>query len=314
MDFDGADFWDDHTRYEYWNDIEYDTDGYNDVQPKEKRKKKGIKSSEQVTQKGLKRRAIDSPVSSNKKRKTAAVASALQTLPPVLLVDKEAMEPRKAPTINVARLASYAILPDWRERISNNEEFSIFRSSNSLAVKPTHDIFMEDGEDLMEDEVDLDEEEVEISQDALKRALQQHLGSLGVADLGNIDENQLLKLMEQMISGEDVKDEMLDQLVDGLHDEAEEPQNANNISSWIASQVKTTEEDEEQISVPEETPTHYNSKRRTAADHSSVTAPTEEKPKPSAAPTRGTKRNAESPRSSPRKKSKTQLDKITARG
>jgi hypothetical protein len=307
VDFDGADFWDDHTRYEYWNDIEYDTDGYNDINPKKKRKTRVMKSSELVKPKLLKRRAVDSPVSNHKKRKIAAVTSALKTLPPVMLVKKEAMEAKEAPTIDVSRLPSYAILPDWRDKLSDNQEFSNFRSAGSLAVKPANATCTESDEDLLEDEEDTDDEAVEISQDALKRALQQHLGSLGVANLGNIDEKQLLKLMEQMISGEDVKDEMLDQLVDGIHDEDEEV-DPSNLSGWISSQIKTTEKDEDQLISSEEA-NQVNNRLRSTGDSATAEIST-----PRTAPTRGKKRHAESPNSSPRKKSKNQLDKVAAKG
>jgi len=309
-EFDGADFWDDHTRYEYWNDIEYDTDGYNDVQPKEKRKNKAVKTSDPITPKRLKRHAVDSPVSARKKRKIDEASSAPKTLPPILLVRKEAMEAGEAPTIDVTRLSSYAILPDWRDRFSDNNEFSEFLSSGSLAVKLPHATYLVEEEEEEGDEEGPDDEAgVGISQEALKMALQQHLGSLGVADLGNIDENMLLKLMEQMLSGEDVQDEMLDQIVDGVHDEEEEGQDTKKLSGWISSQVKSTEVDDEEEPLVSEEPARPNKRRRATEE-----AATADVSKPGFTPTRGTKRNAESPRSSPRKKSKNQPDSVTAKG
>lgn len=302
--FAGDDFWDDQSRYEYWNDIEYDTDGYNDHQPTTNEVQKKRKSQTDVSSKGRKRRAANSPVSNLKKRKLDPSVNSYHVLPPVLLLDKKGLEIRDAPTIEVSRLLSCAMLPDWRDKFVNNKEFAPFsEAGHAVQAAAT-----EENEEIPEGNV---EEEAAISADAMKLALQRHLGSLGV-NLGNTDESMLLQMIEKMMAGEADADDLMDQLVDGIHGESDDVKQEDTFAGWVSNQITTKEEEEDEAQASVGALREPENVQPNPSVHSrEASLPISAK---DSKPTRGMKRNAESPKSSPHKKSKYQANQTMSKG
>jgi hypothetical protein len=270
-----------------------------------------------LTTESRKRSGSQSQEPSSKRRKIQSGTSAPQSqLPPILLLKEDALKARNAPTIDVAKLSSHAVLPDWRERFK--PRIVSGRTRNLPVQQPRQ---MKENEHVVEDgEEEYDEEIQSIPMDVLKKALQDHIGSLGL-NMAHVKEDMLLQIAERMIAGDDEGNELLDQLIEGIHGEdeedAEEP--ADSFSQWVSGQVgssKIPDGDHIQPKLDQDTAATKKDEDFINSNHidSKLPSPVEMHSSNSTS-SRGTKRRAESPSVSPRKKkSNRPPDPVSARG
>jgi len=214
-------YWDDQSRFEYWNDIEYDTDGYNDVLSKNaQRTSTSAVKRTSARANTRKRKARDTSLevkSVGKKRKVQdSISAPEEEIPPVLFLKKDRFTCRTAPRVDTKLLPEVAVLPDWRERFAKGK-------MPALQVQPMVNATAVDEDDMEEDEYDDDDADglPDIPKDALQAALQRHLGSLGL-DTANVKQDILLQLAERMMAGDDEGNDLLDELVEGIHGGEEE--------------------------------------------------------------------------------------------
>ena len=155
--------------------------------------------------------------------------------------------------------------------------------------------------------------------DVLKKALQDHLGTLGLS-IENVKEDILLQLAERMISGNDDGNELLDQLVEGIHGEGDEEdeEHVDSFSQWVSGQVGSSKISEGDTIQPKSNPETTEATQNADFNHinhvdSKLPSPIENSQTNSSS-SRGAKRKAESPSVSPRKKkSNRPPDPVSAR-
>lgn len=238
-------------RFEYWNDIDYDSDGNE------------IRTRRADIQDLKRRRSTQLPVtaiSPSKRRKIvpslkrdAKEWQAERDLPAILLVKNRANSHigTIGRHIDAKALKPYALLPDWSTKLKDAQVFSK-KGTVKLAEVPDiiedeEDMFAEgeDGgsgwEDEEEEGQEGEEEEGDIGTmlggldpEALKMALRQNLASIGV-DVNGMDEESLLRFASKMLSGEaeadDIAGELTDELLKGGEEEDEEEEE-NAFASW----------------------------------------------------------------------------------
>jgi hypothetical protein len=256
------------------------------------------------------RRKRNLPVSSEqspkRRRVQVTMPEPLAECPPVLFVQKSAFEVKPAPIVDLTKLQSHAVLPDWRERFNNDSGIGL---SSSLEVQPLaqHEPRVED-----EDEDD-DEAAPELSMDVIKAALQHNLSASGL-DVASIKEEKLLQLVERMMSGQDL-DDLLDDLVEEIHDE-EDDEEADSFTKWVSSKVNASGK----VQSPVQHHSELEAKGIQKADSFIDESPS--RPGPSSperqssnySSSRGAKRKADSPNVTPRKKANRPRDQVSAKG
>ncbi|KAF2673765.1 hypothetical protein BT63DRAFT_166278 [Microthyrium microscopicum] len=282
----GDDDWDDLTRFDFWFDIDYDSDGFQD-KPRRVRKKIGDKTGK-VVRAGAK--------GTSKKRKMpfgAAKASkkakldpkALAMLPPVLFMPTP--KDKDEPIVDVQAMQAYSVLPDWRA-VLDKSEIPIIKAVNSDDLQEMD----------TETKADQNSSEPSVTMLALKMALQAQLSSKGL-DSSVIDEATLLRLATSMMSQDEDADEMLDDLIDDIHGGEEDEQAKDPFAAWVAQAANggAKERHPESFEADEVIHAPISPQNIPRLDPiTSITRPID----PSRA--RGKKRKAESPEASPLKK------------
>ncbi|KAF2032134.1 hypothetical protein EK21DRAFT_45036, partial [Setomelanomma holmii] len=236
-------------RFDYFNDLEYASDGYDDasLQPQSAKELKI----------GAKRKR-GAPSSRSKKRRkttdddaepphTEVVAHA-----PVVWMSQEQRQPKQKVLADNAQ--SYALLKDWRETLADTPSWargpSPEQSPNALPDEahvasaselpsPASEVIDEAAladEDV--EEGDDEEGDLGISQDALMAALQKQLATAG-GPLAGMDPQQLLQFAMRMATdkdaGDDIAGEMAEAMLEG-EDEEDEGNTEENLLSWVAQQ------------------------------------------------------------------------------
>ncbi|KAF1809334.1 hypothetical protein P152DRAFT_516740 [Eremomyces bilateralis CBS 781.70] len=278
--YDGYDSWDELDRFEYFVDIEYDTDGYHDT-PSQKSKSATTRP---------KRKAAEAGLSAQKRRKgrdgsiQASVDESGPRIAPICWVSQR--EQLALPDIrrfSEEESAPFALLKDYRVRFKHVDGFKIqLPPSDPLqenvtpvvarpggqddihAVAGEDDSGDEDGEEREEEEDDDDDEEgirgTAIDQESLKAALSQNLSRLNVG-ANQDDQQMLLELATRMLNGEASSEELAGELAttllgDGTQSEKEGA--ATGLSEWIQQQIGPKamegEEDEDMEGVEESGP------------------------------------------------------------
>jgi len=236
--YDGADEWDEDSRFEYWNDIEYDSDEYNDVETNIKKK-----SSKHSKSSPGKRKAPAISASPSKRRKTqqgrvsSSLASPVAWKPKFKVVDD---------IVAVEQLKSFSIFKDWRERFRHSEGFRTAKSDSDMfdIVEGVAVASMEEAEDEAADE-DEDGTDGGLDPEILKMALRKNLESLGL-DVANINEETLLQVAARMLANEGEADDILGELTEGLLGDEEEENDGDQFSQWVSKQVEKTAKDQTQ--------------------------------------------------------------------
>jgi hypothetical protein len=295
--FEGDDEWDEHSRFEYWADVEYDSDGFNDVDFKRTRSVKPPRSRLPPTTSG-KRKAMDDQGAPAKRLRTEQPTA----LPPI------AWKPRKQDEQDLQASSSakggpksFALLKDWRERFSNIEGFPSASPSgpaneedsgleaNDLGFDDEYDAeeAAEDGED------DLSEEGLEdIDPEILRMALKKKLKEIGLGSAG-IDEETLMSLASKFLTNQ--SDDVADELTEELLTRGEDPEKPDEFAKWVSSKAETS----------------VNLKQNTKEDSSTTTAANAEESGPKSPARRNErKQKADSPVSSPRNRKRQKPDDL----
>jgi hypothetical protein len=214
------DMQEDWDRFDYFNDLEYASDGYDDAtfQPHNAKDSKIGQKRKRVT-KGMHSKKKVKTSESAETTKAAAVAHS-----PV--VWRSQSDRARKSRVVTDTTKSYSLLKDWREKLAETPAWARgsppAESPGALsgeahdAPESTLDLPEEDA--LAEDE-EMDEEgDVDISQDALMAALQRQLASAG-GPLSGMDPQQLLQFAMRMVTdkdaGDDIAGEMADAMLEG---------------------------------------------------------------------------------------------------
>ncbi|KAF1988717.1 hypothetical protein K402DRAFT_391431 [Aulographum hederae CBS 113979] len=260
--YDAEDEWDEHSRFEYWNDIEYDSDGYNDVDaPTVNNKALGAKGA------GMKRKAAAGPATPSKRQKldskTSAPVAPLSPTPTVIWQPRGVRLQRLANLHEVwdeKKAEPYSLLGDWEARFKDVDGFK-------TAQQPEKEEDWEDDAEMEDITGDMDDEDDSgpsngpispeqggglqqmlaasgVGLDDLRAALQRNLAGKG--GVGKLDEGALLGYLQRMMTDEgaadDVAGELADQLFDIDEDGEDEDEEEGGLSSWVAQQVEARQE------------------------------------------------------------------------
>jgi hypothetical protein len=236
-------------RFDYFNDLEYASDGYDDAtfQPHDVTDSKI----------GQKRRRGAQGSRSTKRRRTAEVLAEpvhaeVVAHPPIVWRSQCDRQPKQRELADDAQ--SYSLLKDWRESLADTPRWARGsppeHSPSALPAaaqtdfasdlpSPASEVLDEaalaDGEDMEEDDEDGD---LGISEDALMAALQKQLAVAG-GPLSGMDPQQLLQFAMRMATdkegGDDIAGEMADAMLEG-EDEEDDGNTEENLLSWVAQQ------------------------------------------------------------------------------
>lgn len=255
--YDGDADWEDTSRFEnYWDDLNYNGDGYDDYEVKKKRTR-----VVKTPSKGRKRKLAASEESPRKRLKSksgTASAKALIDMTPLLWMSISEREAEFHSKYEVKGEFGKAIslIPDWRDRYKGVTGFP--KGGRSLKLEEVVDddedpfstgakgkgIHLSEG--LVEDE-DLAREELEtlhIDPEALKRALKEQLSAAGLK-VNGVDEQTLLQLAERMFAGgEDDGEDIVGELANDLLGREEDENEGGGLASWVSKQVDLAQADE----------------------------------------------------------------------
>jgi hypothetical protein len=226
-------------RFEYYNDIEYDSNGYDDTKF-QAHDVKGAKTGEKRKTPFKAIRGKRRLVKGNET--TQAETSSLEHSPVVWRSQKDrGLKPKWLED----NAQSYALFKNWREKLADIPDWA----RASPPASPS---------DEQLDQDDMDEEEGP-SDEALLAALRQNLAAAG-GPLADMDPQQLLEYVRRMAAGEgdgdDVAGEMAEALLEGEgEDEEDEAGAEGKVSSWVAQQRPTKP-------TTQETPTSNNHTNR----------------------------------------------------
>jgi hypothetical protein len=231
-------------RFDYFNDLEYASDGYDDA--------KFAPHDANDGRAGQKRKREMHTGRSKKKRRTteAALGEAVAAHSPVVWRSQHDRVPTRRVLDRNAQ--PYALLSDWREKLADTPRWARGSPSKSADAQsgkaayiselpsPTSELLdeagMADGEEMEEDE----EEEggLDISQEALLAALQKQLSVAG-GPLSGMDPQQLMQFAMRMATDKDAGDDIAGEMADAMLEGEEEEDDTNteeNLLSWVAKQ------------------------------------------------------------------------------
>ncbi|KAF1919467.1 hypothetical protein BDU57DRAFT_512585 [Ampelomyces quisqualis] len=237
-------------RFDYFNDLEYASDGYDDAT--------AVPHGSRDAKTGQKRkRAARGSRSKKKPRGAAGVAQAINPLvtahSPVVWRAQHERGPKLKQLADDAQ--SFALLKDWRDKLADTPHWARASAPARSPSAPSRNAFAADAPDLLapatgllddealdEGDEEMDEGgDVDISQDALMAALQRQLAAAG-GPLSGMDPQQLLqfamRMMTEKDAGDDIAGEMADAMLGGEEgDEGhEEAGSQDNLLSWVAQQ------------------------------------------------------------------------------
>lgn len=246
-------------RFDYFNDLEYASDGYDDTkfQPLDV---KGAKAGSK------RKRPVRRPPRKSKADTNTSMGAepAAPTHSPIVWrsqadrgVKPKALEENAEP---------YALFKNWRERLANIPEWakgspptspgapsiSSEKGKGKMAfitepASPPYDEDEEEGHDEA-----MSEQGQGISQEALLAALQRQLAAAG-GPLSGMDPQQLLEFAMRMAAdqdaGDDIAGEMADAMLEGS-DEEDDGDAEEKLLSWVAQQRNGNKEVAEADSVP----------------------------------------------------------------
>lgn len=238
-DEDAAEDWD---RFDYFNDLEYASDGYDDA-VFEVQDAKGAKT-------GQKRKRHIQPNRSKKRQRMLGEteAAALGMSP---IVWRSQANRGLQPKLLDENTPAYTVLHDWRKKLQETPQWARGSPPQSPAVqaaragKHTAEI---DGtvkattppSELDEEDEGAHEDEMDIDPGALMAALQSRLAEAG-GPLSGMDPQQLLDFAMRMATGKDAGDDIAGEMADamlnqGEVDDEEDPEAEANLLSWVAQQ------------------------------------------------------------------------------
>ncbi|KAL1799188.1 hypothetical protein ACET3X_003225 [Alternaria dauci] len=253
-DEDMEDDWD---RFDYFNDLEYASDGYDDT-PFQALDVKGAKA-------GSKRKRLVRSIPAKKRLAKESVSTQTEPAPMAhspIVWRSQADRGTKPKTLD-DNAQPYALFKNWREKLADIPDWAKgsppsspgTRSSQprkgkakmAFVTEPASPPYEDDDDDGVEDD-GMDGEEGGISQEALMAALQRQLATAG-GPLSGMDPQQLLEFAMRMATGEDAGDDIAGELVEAMlggedneDDEAHQP-TEEEMRLWLASQRGGTDQE-----------------------------------------------------------------------
>ena len=238
-DEDAAEDWD---RFDYFNDLEYASDGYDDAvfQPHDT---KGAKMGEK------RKRHVKPSQSKKRQRVIGDTEAAAKGMSPI--VWRSQASRGLQPKLLDENAETYTVLQDWRKTLKDTPQWacgSVPQSPTAQAVDEQQHIaeiaataesasppsgLDQDNEGALEDEMDIDP-------GALMAALQSRLAEAG-GPLSGMDPQQLLDFAMRMATGKDAGDDIAGEMADAMlnqgdEGEEEDPEAEANLLSWVSQQ------------------------------------------------------------------------------
>jgi hypothetical protein len=263
-------------RFDYYNDLEYASDGYDDARFR-------ANDGAGAAKIGQKRKRGATATHGRKKQRL--------TDPGVIGQDNAAMRcespvvwrPQTSrgtkPRILTENVESYALMKNWREELADTSGWTRYSSGQAFPGKTpsngdnVHASSMSGLSAASEADVDEGEEDVDIDPAALMAVLQERLAAAG-GPLNGMDPQQLLDFAMRMATDKDAGDEIAGEMADemlGQGDEDEEDEEAEEkLMSWVAQQRNTNDH-----SVPNtNSPTAASAPKSPEANHGGKRPPT----------------------------------------
>ncbi|KAG9206448.1 hypothetical protein G6514_003279 [Epicoccum nigrum] len=238
-DEDAAEDWD---RFDYFNDLEYASDGYDDA-VFQTHDTKGAKIGEK------RKRHVKPSQSKKRQRVTGDTEAAAKGMSPI--VWRSQASRGLQPKLLDENAETYTVLQDWRKKLKDTPQWargSVPQSPTAQAVNeqqhiaeiavtaesasPPSGLDQED-DGALEDEMDIDP-------GALMAALQTRLAEAG-GPLSGMDPQQLLDFAMRMATGKDAGDDIAGEMADAMLNQCEEgeeedPEAEANLLSWVSQQ------------------------------------------------------------------------------
>ncbi|KAF2646161.1 hypothetical protein P280DRAFT_3151 [Massarina eburnea CBS 473.64] len=246
-DDDALEDWD---RFEYFLDLEYASDGYDDA-------KFEPKNGPGDTKIGEKRKRAITTTRARKRHKPAKAPPAAQggmdmaANSPVVWRSQGDREARPK-LLWEENAESYALMKDWREKLGGTPGWT--QSSHSASPAASHAANSKMSH-VSEAEAPIPHENIEeedgetagLDPTALLSVLQERLAAEG-GPLSGMNPQQILQFAMRMANGEDdgedvageMADEMLDKMLDGGEGDEEDGETEANLLSWVAQQRNTS--------------------------------------------------------------------------
>lgn len=235
-------------RYDYFNDLEYDSDGYDEATfvPHNSKDAK-------VTQRtGHKRKRNGT---SQRERKRPKVMDDLTQPLPSSVLSPVTWRSRGTPAVPIIKgesLKTYGFLKDWKRTMPKTPTWATASASKSgpsrQATKGTSlgkVVDMMEGENDEEREDDAGEVDT-VDPAALMAALQKNLAAAG-GPLAGMDPQQLLqfamRMMNDQDAGDDIAGELADDMLQGDGEEGEDGEDDGELMSWLARHRNSTQTD-----------------------------------------------------------------------
>ncbi|KAF2015592.1 hypothetical protein BU24DRAFT_181013 [Aaosphaeria arxii CBS 175.79] len=237
-------------RFDYFNDLEYASDGYDDAKFEPHRS--GHTSQNKRKRVGDSRR--NKKVRKLNDRRSTSPSVGQPVLPPV--VWRAQADREEKPRIIHDGLEPYALLKDWRVRLASVPTWASAsprgttakgkaKATDGSELGPNDEETKElEEEDLVEEDEDNEEDDEEdggagIDAAALMASLQKNLAAAG-GPLSGMDPEQLLQFAMRMMNDQDAGDDIAGELADdmlnqGDGDEDGETESAD-LLSWLARQ------------------------------------------------------------------------------
>ena len=238
-DEDAAEDWD---RFDYFNDLEYASDGYDDAvfQPHDT---KGAKMGEK------RKRHVKPSQSKKRQRVIGDTEAAAKGMSPI--VWRSQASRGLQPKLLDENAETYTVLQDWRKTLKDTPQWacgSVPQSPTAQAVDEQQHIaeiaataesasppsgLDQENEGALEDEMDIDP-------GALMAALQSRLAEAG-GPLSGMDPQQLLDFAMRMATGKDAGDDIAGEMANAMLNqgdkgEEEDPEAEANLLSWVSQQ------------------------------------------------------------------------------
>ncbi|KAI4944868.1 hypothetical protein J4E91_008211 [Alternaria rosae] len=246
-DEDMEDDWD---RFDYFNDLEYASDGYDDIKF-QALDVKGAKA-------GLKRKRAVRSAPAKKRLAKESVSTQTETTPlghSPIVWRSQASRGIKPKTLD-DNAQPYALFKNWREKLADIPDWakgsppsspgalstrtSKGKGKMAFVTEPASPPYDDEDEDDGDDEGDdsMDQGADGIPQEALLAALQRQLAAAG-GPLSGMDPQQLLEFAMRMATdkdaGDDIAGEMADAMLGGEEDE-DDAEAEEKLLSWVAQQ------------------------------------------------------------------------------
>lgn len=244
-------------RFDYFNDLEYASDGYDNAKFVSKKSDQGAPKTGQKRKRGAtvrRSRKKHKPV----KGHTEVLMDATWLSSNAPVVWRSQMHRGVKPRLIAENAEPYALLKDWREKLANIPQWTQASPQSALPELPASydttgkeavasELMLPDpeGDAWEDDDNDGGEDEAGIDPAALMTALQSRLASAG-GPLSGMDPQQLLQFAMRMANdqdaGDDIAGEMANEMLNrGDDDEEEEEETEANLLSWVAQQRDANE-------------------------------------------------------------------------